>query len=139
MSLYVILGSNNSLNYFPHNKPYRFRSQLNAPLNMNGMWKVALVEADISSSISKTDTVYLHSSICDDSIVNGQSEPLIRRLMASSTGNWSTILESPYYIPVKISEIYDVDIYITDEKGDLASFINQPSTVTLHFKAFPFV
>lgn len=139
MSLYAILGSNNSLNYFPHNKPYRFRSQLNVPLNMNGMWKVALMEAEISTSLSKTDALYVYSNICGDSIVNGRSEPLLRRLMTAEPGNWSTILETPHYLPVKISEIYDIDIYITDETGELASFLNQPSTVTLHFKAFPFV
>jgi hypothetical protein len=32
----------------------------------------------------------------------------------------------------------EIDINITTNQDDLASFIDQPSTVTLHFKSFPF-
>ncbi|CAG2241901.1 unnamed protein product [Mytilus edulis] len=105
MSLYVILSSNKSLEYFPENVPSKFRSQLGSPLNMNGMWKVALVEANISSSLSMTNALYIHSKICDDSIVDGHRNPLLRRLMMFEPGNWSTVLESPHYVPIKISEI----------------------------------
>lgn len=138
MSLYVILSSNKSLEYFPENVPSKFRSQLGSPLNMNGMWKVALVEANISSSLSMTNALYIHSKICDDSIVDGHRNPLLRRLMMFEPGNWSTVLESPHYVPIKISEMYDIDAYITDENGKLASFLDHPSTITLHFKSFPF-
>ena len=139
MSLYVILSSDKSLNYFPQNTPYKFRSQLSTPLNLNGMWKVALMEANISSSISSMEALYVHSNICDDSIVNGYKKPLLRRLMMTDPGNWSTLLEAPHYMSVKVTEIYDIDIYITNDQDHLSSFLDQPSTVTLHFKAFPFL
>ena len=97
------------------------------------------MEVNISSSISKSNDIYLHSDICDDSNVNGNRKPLLRRLMTVEPGNWSAILETPHYVPVKLSEIDNIEIYITDEHGGLVSFLDYPSTVTLHFKAFPFL
>lgn len=139
MSFYVLLGSEDSLNFFPQNNPYQFRSQLSSPLQLSGLWKVAIVETDISTSFSRTDSIYIHSNICDNSLVHGQSVPLLRRLMFTEPGNWSTILAEPHYIPVKNSDIYDIDIFITDGNDNLTSFLDQPSTVTLHFRAFPFL
>ena len=127
------------MNYFHQNTPTNFKSHLNSPIILNGIWRVALVEVNISSSISKSNDIYLHYDICDDSIVNGNRKPLLRRLMTVETGNWSAILETPHYVPVKLSEIDNIGIYITDDHGGLVSFLDYPSTVTLHFKAFPFL
>ena len=136
--MYVILSSNKSTNYFPQNKPYKFKSHLSAPLVLDGTWKVALVETDITSSLSKTDPLYLHSNICDESIVDGDRKPLLRRLTSTDVGSWSDIFPSPHYVPVKTKDIYEIEISISDDKDNLSSFIDQPSTVTLHFKSFPF-
>ena len=138
MSIYVVLSSDKSSKFFPNNEPYRFKSHLNAPIVLEGTWKVGLVEADITSTISKDDSIYLHSSICQESIVEGEKKPLLRRLMSNSPGDWTTIVESPFYIPVNVKELYNIDIYITDRYDITASFLNQPSTLTLHFKSFPF-
>lgn len=40
----------------------------------------------------------LYSSICGESIVNGEQKPLLRRITAAGIGNWSTILDSPHYV-----------------------------------------
>ena len=138
MSIYVILSSDRSSSYFPNNTPYRFISHLNAPILLEGTWKVALIEADITSTLSKEEAIYLHSSICQDSIVEGEKKPLLRRLMSNSPGDWTSIIDSPHYIPVNTKELYDIDIYITNREDAKASFLNQPSTLTLHFKSFPF-
>jgi hypothetical protein len=45
---------------------------------LNGMWRVAIVEANISTTISKTEALLVHSNICDDSVVNGYNKPLLR-------------------------------------------------------------
>ena len=139
MSMFVIFSSDKSKDYFPNNSPARFRSHSSAPLVLKGLWKVALMEVSVSTSFPKTDALFIYSSICHESIVNGYSMPLLRRLMFTEPGNWSTILDSPHYIPVKVSEIRDIDIFVTDEQGDTASFLNQTSTITLHFRAFPFL
>jgi hypothetical protein len=71
----LVLRSDKSSQYFPANTPYRFNSHLNAPLVLEGTWKVALIKADISSTLSKEDAIYLHSSICQNSIVEGEKKP----------------------------------------------------------------
>jgi len=122
------MSSDRALTYFPQNNPYNFKTHLNAPLLLEGVWKVALVDVDIISI----------TSICGESIVEGEKKPLLRRLPATTRGNWSTNIEAPHYVSVKNNNIYDIDIYITTNQDELASLIDQPSTVTLHFKSFPF-
>lgn len=138
MSIYVVLSSDKSLNYFPDNTPFRFKSRFNAPLILEGTWKVALVEVDIGSTVSIQDPIYIHSSICQDSIVEGEKNPLLRRITPFQPGNWNSIIDSPYYIQVNTKELYDIDIYITDRLNKQASFLDETSTLTLHFKSFPF-
>ena len=67
MSIYVTMSSDRALHYFPQNKSYNFKTHLNAPLLLEGVWKVALVDVDIVSSTSKTEAIYLYSSICGES------------------------------------------------------------------------
>ena len=99
---------------------------------------MALVEADITTNYSREDSSYLQSCLCEESIVDGLENPLLRRLTSTSMGNWTTIFDSPHYHPVKTNIVYDLDIYITTGKEQLASFLRNTSTVTLHFKSFPF-
>jgi hypothetical protein len=54
MSIYVTMSSDRALNYFPQNNTYNFKTHLNAPLLLDGVWKVALVDVDIVSNTSKT-------------------------------------------------------------------------------------
>jgi hypothetical protein len=83
-------------------------------------------------------SLYLHSNVCEESIVDGLEKSLLRRLISTSMGNWITIFDSPHYNPVRTNIVYHIEIYITTEKDQLASFLNNTSTVTLHFKSFPF-
>jgi hypothetical protein len=41
----------------PQNNPYNFKTHLNAPLLLEGVLKVALVDVDIVSSTSKTEAI----------------------------------------------------------------------------------
>jgi len=132
------MSSDRALTYFPQNNPYNFKTHLTAPLLLEGVWKVALVDVDIVSSTSKAEAIYLYSTICGESIVEGEKKPLLRRLPATTRGTWSANIEAPHYVSVKNNNIYDIDIYITTNQDDIASFIDQSSTVTLHFKSFPF-
>ena len=138
MSIYVTMSSDRALHCFPQNKSYNFKTHLNAPLLLEGVLKVALVDVDIVSSTSKTEAIQLYSGICGESIVEGEKKPLLRRLPATTRGNWSTNIEAPFYVPLKNNNIYEIDINITTNQDDLASFRDQPSTVTLHFKSFPY-
>jgi hypothetical protein len=106
MSIYVTMSSDRALHYFPQNKSYNFKTHLNAPLLLEGVWKVALVDVDIVSNTSKTEAIYLYSSICREYIVEGEKKPLLRRLPATIRGNWSTNIEAPLYVPVTNNNIF---------------------------------
>lgn len=141
MSIYAIVSSDSSLHLYPENKAYHFKCHLNTPLHLEGVWRVALLEANVSAKkqMKTLKPLYVYSNICGESIVDGDQEPLLRKLQVSSSNNWDVIFEAGHYIPLKINNIADIDIYITTKEGVLASFLDQPSSVTLHFKAFPFI
>lgn len=103
MSIFAIISSYSSLQFFPQNKAYRFKCHLNTPLNLEGGWKVALVEANISSSkaLKVQKPLCVFSSICEESIVDGDKKPLLRKVQTSSPNNWNAIFEVGHYMPVK--------------------------------------
>jgi hypothetical protein len=116
----------------------KFKSHLNAPITLDGNWRMALIKADITSTLSKENAIYIYSCICQDSIVEGEKKPMLRRLMSNAPGDWTSIVESPHYIPINANELYNIDIYITDREDKDGAFLDRPSTLTLHFKSFPF-
>lgn len=124
MSIFAIISSDSSLKYFPQNKAYRFNCHLNTPLNLEGGWKVAVVEANISSrkALKVQKPLCVFSSIFEESIVDGDKKTLLRKVPTSLPNIWNAISEVGHYMPVKTHNISDIDIYITTRKGDLASF-----------------
>jgi len=138
MSVYITMSSDKSLEYFPQNKSYKFKTHLSAALVLEGTWRVALVEADIVCTTSRTDAIYLYSDICGEYIVEGERRPLLRRLPSTSVGNWMTVAETPFYVPMESNNIDEINVYITTDQDVLASFLDQHSPITLHLKSFLF-
>lgn len=141
MSVYMILNSNKSLEYCPDNKPYHFKTYLKFPLTFNGTWKVALTEAKIIDTISSFEfhkDVYIYSTICEETIVDGEKRSLLRRLFKKD-GNYTNIFQTFSYVPVKENEINHFDIYLKDEGEHFTSFIKEPTSFTLHFRKYPFL
>ena len=123
---------------FSTNKSYKIQTHLSAPLVLEETWRVALVEADIVCTTSKTDAIYLYSDIYGEYIVECERRPLLRRLTCTSVGNWMTVAETTFYVPMKSNNIVEIDVYITTDQDDLASFLDQHSPITLHLKSFLF-
>jgi len=133
----MIVNSDQCQSFFPSNKAYHFRTHLKAPLSLQGTWKVAFIYLTESSPLPYKK-LYLYSDICEDSIVDGEYHPLLRRLINDHVGYWAEIYELPNYVPVKRSEITDIEFYIKDEAGNYASLLTNPVSITLHFRSFPF-
>ena len=74
MSFYMTVNSGTNLKYFPNNKPYHFKTHLQSALNLNGNWKVSLVDISLSDTTKKSVNLYIHSDICGESIVNDEKE-----------------------------------------------------------------
>ena len=139
MAHYVVIQSNKNLDYFPDNKPFRFRTYLQSALNLKGNWKVALVDIFVlENSVKSKQNLYVHCDICGESIVDGEKDNLLRMVKFQKLGNWSQSFNPPFYVPVNTSETRELEILIRDSQGELASFLKKPVTVTLHFRAYPF-
>lgn len=140
MSHYVIIHSDESAEYFPGNRSFHFRTHFQSPLNLDGVWKVALVDINLATNSPKTkQNVYMYSDICSESFVDGEKENLLRVLRVQKVANWSQTFDSPFYITVNKSEIRDIEILIKTGKGDFASFLTDRVTITLHFRQYPFL
>lgn len=143
MDRYVYIKSDESNNYFLDNKVFRFKVHLKTPLSFHGFWKVGLVElhANVKKTIAKPkdiQAIYLFTNICKESIVNGEEQPLLRRLEKNSKNGWSYIFDTVLYLPVKRKELLEFEVHIKCEDGTVPSFLDSPLHMTLHFKQYPF-
>lgn len=140
MSHYVIIHSDGSKRYFPDNTSCHFRTHFQSILDLEGIWKVALVEINLATTTPKTkQNLYVYSNICGESFVDGEKENLLRVLRAQKIANWSQTFDSPFYVSVNKSEIRDIEIVIKTGKGNLASFLTDRATIVLHCKQYPFL
>ena len=144
MERYLYIRDNESNHLFPENKPYHFKIQLKYPLKFDGFWKVALCEVyttrDLKSRTKSTNTstLYLFSNVCKESIVNGEEYAVLRRFENSTKNKWIYIFNTPFYLPLKKTDIQELEFIIKTADGELASFIDSPVHITLHFKRYPF-
>lgn len=143
MELYVHISDSESNNIFNDNRSYHFKVQLKLPLHFDGYWKVALCEISIhpDPNVKKkdlSDHLFIYSNICQESIVNGVKQTLLRRIEKNTRDSWNYVFDSPFYFPLKKSEIQELEISIKTADGELASFVTSPVHLTLHFKRYPF-
>ena len=133
MSIYVIIHSDQSLDYFPDNQPFRFRTHFNQPLVLEGSWKVALCEIDINEKIQKP-SLYVNCDLCQSIIIDGRTQNVLRKVNADVRRQFSNSFNWLFYLPVIKSEIREIEFVIKDTNDFTASFLTKPVCVTLHFK-----
>ena len=142
MSFYVTVNSDECLQYFPENMPYHFRTHLQSSQYLNGNWKVALLDIQMSETGKNgrliKDNLYIHCDVCSESILDGEKENLLRMVKSVRPGKWTQEFLHPHYITVNKSEIRDIEFYIKSKTGELLSFFKKPVTLTLHFRSYPF-
>lgn len=136
----MVLRSTDSSEYF-ENKSNCFRIQLNKQVQLDGYWTIGLTEFTTESwnSNKKSQEVFICCDMCEETFVGGKDMPLLRRVYLGEKQETNIIYELPYYVPVKIGQLQQICIYITDREGNLVSFLDGPVSVTLHFKKFPYV
>lgn len=140
MSYYMIVSSDTSLDYYPRNKPYSFKIKLPSVYTFSGLWKIALLDIVLKEDrMNGSNQLYVCSNICSDTFVNGEHYQLLRKVIPSTFGKWSQEFGLVQYQPINKTEITDIEFYIKDEKNVAASFLNEPVTLTLHFRAYPFI
>ena len=139
MSLRIIVSSTDSEKFF-NNTPYFFTVQLNRQIQFDGYWVVALTEFNISNrKVGEFDDteIFVCCDICQETFVGDKEMPLLRRIKLEKENN--IVYTLPYYIPVKISQLQQLQIHIKDRQGKFVSFRDEQVTLTLHFKKFPYI
>jgi len=131
----MVVNSDANLNLYPENRPFKFCTYLQTPLVLKSKWKVAIIDIKLSQGQQSQD-LYVHSDICDETIVDGSAQPLLKRICANTTAY--TEFKHLNYVSVTKNEIRDIEFYITDIQGRLASVVNESVSLTLHFKSYPF-
>ena len=135
MSTFVIVCSDQNMNYFPHNTSYHFKSFLKQPLLLDGNWKIALTEIDFDEKITSS-TLYVHCNVCEGTIVDGIHTNVLRKVNTDIRRTFSNSFNWLYYVPVIKYELRDIEIIIKDRDGSLATFLKRPVSVTLHFMKY---
>lgn len=154
MEKYIFARSSVSASYYPNNKPYDFRVHLDNALDLHGYWKIGISEFFTKTSPTKTvidktsakpvttlvnfKPLYVFSNICEFSSVSGQEQPILRIIQPDLSYGWNEKFYPIYYIPIKITDLTNLHLYIKDESGLDATFIDSEVWVTLHLIRYPF-
>jgi hypothetical protein len=140
MEKFLYIQSNESNDYFSDNRACKFKVHLDVPLTFNGFWKVGLVDIRDKQiwKLLNTECLYVYSSLCKESIVQGSEQPILRRVKPNVIDGWDYIFDSPIYLPLKKKEVREFEIYIKSGDMSFPSFLDSPVNLTLHFKRYPF-
>ena len=134
----VYLQSGESNDYFPDNKPSNFKIHLKTPLIFDGKWEIALLEFQASASKTKSkhntnQTVFIFTNICDESILNGEKQQVLRRVSSTKSNQWNICVDTPICLPLKKRELLEFTVLIKDRYDREASFLLEPVLLTLQF------
>lgn len=139
--LFVDSDSDVSKSYFPNNSPINFKVHLKEPLQLDHIWKVALTDIRLkdSNKIVYTDDLYVLCDLVGESIVNGiKQESFLRKVQCVRKGNWTHVYDSPHYMNINKTQIFDIEFYILDNDFKPPSFLKKPVSLTVHFRQYPF-
>jgi hypothetical protein len=116
MDRYVYLSSDESNAYFADNRVYKFKVHLKGD-----------------------EALYVFTNICKESVLQGVEQPLLRRLQSNTNTGWSYVIESVIYLPLKVRDLTELEVYIKTSDGAVPSFLASPLHMTLQFKHYPFL
>lgn len=91
----------------------------------------------ITSSVKKTERLFLCSDICQESFVNSTKIPVICEIIRNIKGNITNNIENVTWLKILRPNISTVRLYICDEKGKPLSLTNPILRGTLLFAYSP--
>jgi hypothetical protein len=143
MDKFVYVKSDQSDDYFLENRVWKFKVHLDVPMVFDGFWKLALFEfnARLDKKVKKLSTgdfLFVYTNLCKENIVHGSEQPILRRMKKNVRDGWDFTFDTPIYVPLKRKEVQEFEVYIKSDDGTLASFLDSPVNLTLHFKRYPF-
>lgn len=134
----IFLFNDQSNKYYPENIPSNFKVHLSDTLYLEGKWEIAVLDfysKEKISTVKKTKhELYIFCDVCMGVSLFHNEFSLLRRVFPTPNNTWNYVFSNPIFVPVKKTEIRDLEIHIFDESGEQASFLNQRLSCTLHIR-----
>lgn len=128
------LSHNDSISIYEGNHPEDFIVDFNDHIELNSASTVELIEFKCKLSQKSYANVYIFSDICENSILNATSQPILRAIKLSGAKNISTSFSNPIQLKTAIGVMKSCRIYITNKDTSRLSFRLLEAEVTLRFK-----
>ena len=133
---YFTFNNKTSEYYFSDNSANNFRICLEQKLNFYDQYECALVDFSCTTEYFDTTTkeISIHSNLCEQQLVGDTQDYLIRCTVVNRGRYQMEKFNHPYYMDVRPIKTNCLYVHIKDENGKSASFLNNVTTCTFHFR-----
>ena len=135
--LYLYLHSRDSLALHPRNSPSECWIQLPKLYTLEGHWSCALIDVALQCDFTPRSTqLYLCCDFVQESYVKETSLPVLRNIEVNVRYKKlkTEIYHHPAYVPVKVSQLQTVRLYLVNEHLKPVSFNDNDLHCVLHLK-----
>ena len=133
-SMYLFLSSSDSIPHHPSNMTQDFILELHKPLELEGEWEVALTDIIYEEQPFAGRVVVVYSDLCGESYIGERMGPVLRPMLASRKSRRSEVFQAPYYVPVAVTSVSRIRVYIKDREMNQLSVTNRPTVCSLHLR-----
>ena len=129
---FIFISSNQSNNIFSLNTNSNFTIELPSLLNLNDYWEVALKEIWYKSTEAK-EIVDILTDFCNESLVNGNFLPILRRIYIKK-GLQYKCFDDSFYLPISRKQLKNISFYLKSSDNNYVSFLSGELNITLHLR-----
>jgi hypothetical protein len=134
-SFYIYLSSDDSITFFPNNKPHDFTIDLGRNINLEGKWVCGLKEINCYVKKETTKILYVLCNSCVQSYAKNTYMPILRTVAIDvEEGMFIEEFSDTFYKKLSTNNISTVTISIRGSDGKNATFSSEPFKCILHFK-----
>ena len=134
-NFYLFVCSSDSLKVHERNVGSDFIVQLPRTYYLDGKWECALIEASFVPDFEEsTDQILICTDVIADSYVQNTSRRVLRRIEILREDKTDLSFNPGLYFDVKQTELSRLNIYVLDDKLQLAGFKVDKVNCTLHFR-----
>lgn len=133
---YFTVNNKTSECYFSDNSANDFQIYLEQKLNFYDQYECALVDFSCTTEYFDTTAkeILIHFNLCEEQLVGDTQANLMRCTVVNRGRYQMEKFIHPYYLDVRQINTNSFHVCIKDENGKSASFLNNVTTCTFHFR-----